>query len=165
MNANPAITGSVRLRNATEEIPYSLLLLADETVEAIDRYVFDSELYLYEHNKRVLAVYVLKIVNQKAMEIKNVAVENTCQGQGIGTFLLQHAAENAARRGFRALFIGTGDNSVRQLAFYQKLGFKRFGTIRGFFIKNYPEPVYENEKQLRDMVILKKDISGNDTAD
>lgn len=49
-------------------------------------------------------------------------------------------------------------SDYKQIRLYQKLGFKKHTTIKDFFIDNYPEPIYENGKQLIDMVVLKKDI-------
>jgi aminoglycoside 6'-N-acetyltransferase I len=38
-----------------EEIPYHLLLLADETKEAIDKYLTAADIYLLEINHRIIA--------------------------------------------------------------------------------------------------------------
>ena len=149
---------TVRGLNENENIPYDLLLLADETIEAINKYIFDAEIYVCERNNKTIATYVLKIINNDSVEIKNIAVDIAFQGRGIGSSLLKNASENAAKRGFKSLFIGTGDNSFKQLALYQKSGFKEFKIIKDFFIDNYPEAIYENGKQLKDMVVLKKDI-------
>lgn len=148
----------VRRLNKNEEIPYNLFLLADETIEAINKYIFDSEIYVCEKDNKTIAAYVLKIINNDSVEIKNIAVEIAFQNRGLGSNLLKNASENATKRGFKSIFIGTGENSVKQLQLYQKLGFKKFEIIKGFFIDNYPEAIYENGKQLKDMVVLKKDI-------
>lgn len=135
-----------------------MLLLADETIEAINKYIFDSEIYVCERNNKTVAIFVLKIINNDSVEIKNIAVDIAFQGRGIGSNLLKNAFENAAKRGFKSIFIGTGENAVKQLELYKKSGFKEFKIIKDFFIENYPEAIYENGKQLKDMVVLKKDI-------
>jgi hypothetical protein len=56
------------------------------------------------------------------------------------------------------MIVGTGDAAIRNLCFYRKEGFKTFGVRKGFFVENYPQPVYENGIQLKDMVMLKKDL-------
>jgi hypothetical protein len=38
-------------------------LLADETMEAINRYIFDSEIYVLEKENRIIAVYTLLVLN------------------------------------------------------------------------------------------------------
>lgn len=39
-----------------EKVPYDLLLLADETIEGINKYIFDSEIYVLEREKQIIAV-------------------------------------------------------------------------------------------------------------
>lgn len=146
----------IRRLSENEKIPYKLLLLADEAIEAINKYIHDAEIYVYERDRRIIAAYVLKITGAGGIEIKNIAVDTEFQGEGIGTALLQHASDNAAARGYKELLIGTGDHSVKELALYKKNGFREFHIIRNFFNDNYPKPIYENGKQLIDMVMLKK---------
>jgi ribosomal protein S18 acetylase RimI-like enzyme len=148
----------VRRLTENEEIPYHLLLLADDTMEAIDRYVHEAEIHVCETDKRLVAVFVLKVVSNDCIEIKNIAVDSDYQGKGIGTHLLNKAYEIAMTGGYRSLLIGTGDHCVRELEWYEKSGFIKFKIIKDFFVNNYPEPIYENGKQLTDMIVLKKDV-------
>src|SRR5690554_8023232 len=83
-----------------ERIPYELLLLADETIEAINRYVMDSDIYVLERGGKLIAAYVLYALNEHEVEIKNIAVDSAYQGRGIGRFLLQDAVTRAAERGY-----------------------------------------------------------------
>jgi aminoglycoside 6'-N-acetyltransferase I len=139
-----------------EEIPYHLLLLADETKEAIDKYLTAADIYLLEINHRIIATYVIQIVNVTELEIKNIAVDTDFQGQGWGTILLQHATATAKAAGYKSLLIGTADTATQQLKLYQKEGFERYKVLKDFFIDNYPMPIYENDVQLKDMILLKK---------
>ena len=59
-----------RLLRKDEPIPYDLLLLADEFVEVIDKYIFDSEIYVYEEGDRIIALYALYKVDSDEVEIK-----------------------------------------------------------------------------------------------
>ena len=54
------------------------------------------------------------------------------------------------------MYVGTGDSPLT-LPFYEKCGFKVSYRVKEFFIENYDNPIYECEKQLTDMVYLKKD--------
>ncbi len=150
---------SIRKLKETEEAPYQLLLLADETKEAIDKYIFDSEIFVLEENNQLIALYALKAINLTQIEIKNIAVQTDFQGKGIGSFLLKDAFERAKELGFQSLLIGTGDASLKQLALYQRVGFKKHDVIKDFFIDNYPEPIFENGIQLKDMIVLEKKIN------
>jgi aminoglycoside 6'-N-acetyltransferase I len=134
------------------------LLLADETRQAIDKYVFDSEIYVLEQENKIIAEYVLQPISSSEIEIKNIAVRTEYQGQGIGKLLLRDATGKAEEKGFKTIIIGTGDVAPKQLYLYKKEGFEVFDVKKNFFIDNYPEPIYENEIQLKHMIMLKKEL-------
>ncbi len=150
---------SVRKLKTSEEIPYSLLLLADETKEAINKYILYSEIFVMENYEEIIALYALKSNNIEQIEIKNIAVKTEFQGKGIGSFLLNDAYERAKTLGFKSLLIDTGDGSSRQLALYQRKGFQKYDVVKNFFVDNYPEAIYENGNQLKDMIMLEKKIT------
>ncbi len=157
MNSND-ITESVRKLHTYEKIPYDLLLLAEETIEAIDKYIKDSEIFVLEKKNKILGVYVLQPIDERNIEIKYIAVDEKFQGQGIGTFLLEDAIFEAKKRGLETITIGTGDCGIKQLQLYQKVGFEIFDVKKNFFVDNYPEPIYENGRLCRDMVMLQKQL-------
>ena len=66
------------LTKQNEAIPYSLLLLADETQEAIDKYIYESSfLCLYTKlNPIPIGVIALYQVSSTTLEIKNIAICN-----------------------------------------------------------------------------------------
>jgi ribosomal protein S18 acetylase RimI-like enzyme len=138
-----------------EQIPYPLLLLADETTEAIERYIHESDVYVIENEERFIAVYVLQPVDSSVVEIKNIAVDRDYQGMGIGHSLLSDAIRRAKEMGYSEIIIGTGDIAVRQISLYESVGFKKYGIKKDFYVRNYPDPICENGVQLRDMVMLK----------
>ena len=43
-------------------------------------------------------------------------------------------------------------------AFYARFGFEPSHTVVGFFIDNYPEPIYENGERCTDMLYFKKEL-------
>ena len=141
-----------------EKIPYDLLLLADETVEAINKYIFDCEIYVLEQENKVIAEYALQPINESEVEIKNIAVKAEFQGQDIGKLLLRDATARAKGRGFKTIIIGTGDAATKLLHLYQKEGFKIVGVRENFFVDNYPKPIFENGIQLKDMIVLRKEL-------
>jgi ribosomal protein S18 acetylase RimI-like enzyme len=149
---------TIRRLHTNEKIPYDLLLLADETMEAINRYIFDCEIYVLEKENRIIAVYTLLVLNAQEAEIKNIAVAPEYQGQGLGKVLLKDANDRAKARGFRRILIGTWDTSGMPILFYLKQGFVKYGVKKDFFVQNYPRPIYDHGIQLRDMVMLKKEL-------
>jgi ribosomal protein S18 acetylase RimI-like enzyme len=139
-----------------EDLPFRLLLLADETVNVIAKYVYSSEVYLAKHvaSKLLVAVFVLQELNRKEIEIKNIAVDEAYQGRGIGSFLIGKIKRIALERGMQILWVGTPESATRQLNFYQTNGFRKAGVKKNFYTENYIEPIYENGILLRDMVML-----------
>jgi len=148
----------VRQLYENEKIPYHLLLLADETIEAINKYVHRSDIYVYERGHQIVGVYVQQPISNDTVEIKNIAVDTQWQGQGIGTFLLREVTAEARAKGFKKIVVGTGDAAIKQLYWYQKEGFEIFEILERFFLDNYPDPIYENGIQLKHMLRLKKEL-------
>ena len=85
-------------------------------------------------------------------EIKNIAVLPDYQRKGYGKsllgFLLSHYTA------CNTMTVGTGD-APSALTFYKKCGFTESHRIKNFFIDNYAHPMFEDGKQLVDMVYLK----------
>lgn len=145
----------IRQLQKDEKVPINLLLLADESIQALNKYVFDSEIYVLEQDGKVIAEYALLPLSESEVEIKNIAVDAEFQGKGIGKMLLKDAADRAKSRGFKMLIVGTGD-ATKPLRFYQGSGFEVFGVKKGFFIENYADPIFEDGQRLVDMVMLRK---------
>jgi putative acetyltransferase len=149
---------SIRQINKDEQIPYELLLLSDDTIEAINKNLDKGELLVAENNDKIVAAFILKATENETIEIKNIAVSKTLQGKGIGTALLNHIISTSIQRNFRSLIVGTCDLCNQEIEFYKKSGFEIIGTRKNFFIDNYREPIYENGKQMKDMIILSIDL-------
>lgn len=147
-----------RLLKEQEEMPYELLLLADETKEAIDKYVMRSNVFVAYDENSIKGVYVLYPLNEFQMEIKNIAVATQLQGRGIGKFLLRDAEYMATKLGYQELIVGTPENSHGLLRFYEKAGFSKYDRRINFYIDNYPKPIIENGEQLKNMILLRKSL-------
>lgn len=140
-----------------ENIPYDLLLLADETEEAINKYIFDSEIYLAEKDNSIVGVYAFYKLTDTEVEVKNIAIKPHARNNGIGSMLLDDASKRAKARNFKYIVIGTGEGS-RQLKLYERLGFKRSEIRKNFFTINYPYPIVEDGIILKDMIVLRKEL-------
>ncbi|AZA79509.1 N-acetyltransferase [Chryseobacterium sp. G0186] len=141
------------------DIPYELLLLADETIEAIDRYIFNSDIYLLNDGSGDIAVMALHQNNDTELEVKNIAVIEDYRNKGIGSILMNKAKEIARENGYKTLTVGTSDTGLQQIRFYEKNGFIKTGIRKNFFIENYPAPIYENGLQMQDMILLTHHLS------
>lgn len=151
---------AIRLLKKQEPIPYHLLLLADEEMQAIERYIHQSDIYVVEKNNRTIAVYALYQMDEHTAEIKAIAVDEAYQNRGIGKLMLRDAEVKAQEKGCRELIIGTPTIAKKQLAIYQKAGFEWFDVKKNFFITWYSEPIFEEGVQLKDMAMMRKVIAG-----
>jgi ribosomal protein S18 acetylase RimI-like enzyme len=142
---------------SSDPLPFDLLLLADETNAAIEKYIHDSEVHIATENESLkpIAVFALYKISADEIEIKNIAVAENVQSTGIGSFLINEIKRIVTKDGYTSIIVGTPDCSDRQLRFYEKNGFSRYDIKKDFFIKNYAEPIIENGMMLRDMVMLK----------
>jgi ribosomal protein S18 acetylase RimI-like enzyme len=142
------------------DIPFNLLLLADETIEAIKKYIYDSDVYVVtEHGQsEPIAVFALYKISDTEIEIKNIAVSEVLQGKGIGSYLISEVKRIAKRENFNSIIVGTPDCSFREIKFYEQNGFIKYDIKKDFFVKNYSEPIVENGIMLRDMIILKSNL-------
>lgn len=142
-----------------EPLPMELLLEADPAENLVRAYCNFGWCIIGEQEGKVVGVYVLVALSDTTVEIKNLAVAESFRGQGYGRQLLQHALAEALRRDFAFVEIGTGNSSLNQLAFYQKCGFRMQAIDPDFFRRNYPEPIFENGIECRDMIRLRYTIS------
>ncbi|MFB4169445.1 GNAT family N-acetyltransferase [Virgibacillus sp. JSM 102003] len=139
---------------SNETAPMNLLLLADPSEDLIQEYLNQGQCYVAKIDNRLVGVYILLPINSNIIEIKNIAVEESEQGKGVGKKLVTHAIANARLQGFTQIEVGTGNSSINQLALYQKCGFRISGIEKDFFIKNYEEEIFENGIRCTDMICL-----------
>ncbi len=137
--------------------PFELLLLADETIEAIEKYIYASDVYLISERKSVspIAAVALYKISDTEIEIKNIAVSEMFQNKGIGSYIINEIKEIVKTQKYVTMIVGTPDVSYRQIHFYEKNGFVKYDLKKDFFIKNYSEPIIEEGIILKDMVMLK----------
>ena len=141
-------------RSGSTNAPYNLLLLADDSKEAIDKYLDGGDVFVVEYEAKPIAAFVLKEMNAQTMEIKNIAVAPEWQGNGIGTRILEYAIDTSRRRGYGTITVGTCDQCDREIAFYRKSGFRISGIRKNFFKENYTVPIFENGIQIVHMIML-----------
>ena len=148
----------IRKLNKGEKLPIELLLLADPSQEIVEEYVNRGECFVAESEQQIVGVYVLLPTRPEIVELVNVAVVEEQHGRGIGKQLVMDAIKVAKKKDYKTIEIGTGNSSIGQLALYQKCGFRIIGVDMDFFIKHYPEEIFENGIQCRDMVRLSQDL-------
>ena len=137
-----------------QEMPYDLLLLADETIDGINTYIFDSYVYIVKEDDLIIAAFCLSEFNRDTIELENIAVSEDLQGKGVGTFIISYI-KRAYKSQFKTLIVGTADCALKQINFYEKNGFVKYDIRKSFFIEKYDKPIIENGVQLKDMIMFK----------
>ena len=133
----------------------SLLLLADEQEDMIDRYINRGTMYVLDDNG-VKCECVVTDEGEGILEIKNIATEPQYQGKGYARAIIEFICRKYKGE-FSVLQVGTGDSPLT-VPFYEKCGFVRSHTVKNFFTDNYDHPIYECGVLLTDMIYLRKKL-------
>ncbi|MDE6585590.1 MAG: GNAT family N-acetyltransferase [Clostridia bacterium] len=133
----------------------SLLLLADEQEDMIEKYLDKGTMYVLDDDG-VKAEIVVCDDGNGVLEIKNLAVKPKFKRQGYGRKLIEFVCVHYKGK-YHTLQVGTGDSPLT-VPFYEKCGFKRSHIVKDFFTENYDHPIYECGIQLVDMVYLIKEL-------
>lgn len=147
----------IKLRS-TDALPFGLLLLADETIAAIEKYIYASAVYVLIQSGEAIGVAALYPLSADELEIKNIAVAASHQNKGFGSFLIRQLIELARKQQYKMLVVGTADTGLQQIRFYERNGFKKYALRKNFFMEHYPQPIFENGVQLKDMVLLRQPL-------
>ena len=140
------------------QLPMALLLEADPHLAHVQAYLADGHCYLAERDGVVVGVYVLQVRSPSTLELMNIAVAPHCQAQGIGTQLLQHALHCAKQLGATRLEVATGSFG-HPLTFYQRAGLRVYAVEPDYFLRHYPEPLFEQGLQHKDRLRLAIDLN------
>lgn len=133
----------------------SLLLLADEQEDMIDRYIEKGTVYVLDDDG-VKCQCVVTDEGNGILEIKNIATKPEHQGKGYGKKLIDFLIMNY-KETYSVLQVGTGDSPLT-VPFYEKCGFIRSHSIKNFFTDHYDHSIYEGGVQLVDMVYLRRNM-------
>ena len=145
----------IRLVTDNKQSFLPLLLLADEVVGMIEKYLDRGELYaLYDPDLR--AACVLTDEGEGVFELQNIAVLPEYQRRGYGRKLVKHVVDSSKGRA-KVLMVGTGDSPMT-LPFYQQCGFVFSHRIKNYMMDHYDQPIFEDGVQLFDKVYLKMDL-------
>ena len=131
-----------------------ILLIGDEDENMINKYINQSTFFALYVNSTLTSVCAIIKVDNETAEIKNLSTYPEYQNRGYASTLIDFVC-NKYKTEFKYLILGTGENN-KTLKFYKKRGFQEIHRLKNFFIDNYSHPIYENGKQLIDMIYLKK---------
>lgn len=108
--------------------------------ERFEQMIRERQLYAAKLNGEVVGFAEIRflnydwpaVVNRKTMAINSIAVEQSCQGQGIGTMMMQDLRALAKAFGCRDMQLAVYPQNDGAVAFYQKCGF----TIRSISMQS-----------------------------
>ena len=110
----------------------SLLLLADEQENMIDRYIDRGTVYVLDDNG-IKCQCVVTDEGDGVLEIKNIATEPQSQGKGYGKTMIDFIAMKY-RGQYSELQVGTGDSPLT-IPFYEKCGFIRSHMVDMIYLR------------------------------
>jgi ribosomal protein S18 acetylase RimI-like enzyme len=131
-----------------------LLELADEPIP-IRGYLQQGILHgIRDEEGNPLAATLEVELSDDESELRAVAVAVAQQGLGIGSWMVTEVCDRLRTAGKRRVVVGTASSGIRQLGFYQRLGFRLTHIERDYFNegRGYPANDVENGIRVRDMV-------------
>lgn len=134
----------------------SLLLLADEQENMIEKYIDRGIMYVLDDEGIIKAECIITDEQNGVLEIKNLAVKPEYQRKGYGKVMIDFIIKNYKEK-YSILQVGIGDSTLT-IPFYEQCGFIRSHYIKNFFIDNYEQPIYEDGIQLIDMIYLQRKL-------
>jgi ribosomal protein S18 acetylase RimI-like enzyme len=139
-----------------------LLELADEPAP-LRAYLQDGMLYgvVDPATGEPRAAVLVIDLDDRVSELRAVAVAESVQGQGLGSAVVHAVCTRLRERGVRRVVVGTATSGVRQLAFYQRLGFRLTHVERDYFTseQGYPADLEENGIPTRDMAWMDRELA------
>ena len=131
-----------------------ILLIGDEDEKMINKYIEQSTVFALYEKDVLTSVCAVIPINNETIEIKNLATYPQYRNRGYASALI-NLVSNKYKTNYKYLILGTGENN-NTLKFYKKRGFQETHRLQNFFIDNYGHPIFEDGKQLVDMIYLKK---------
>jgi ribosomal protein S18 acetylase RimI-like enzyme len=93
-----------------------------------------SSFFIAFHGDAVLGYAKIRVGHEpkelkgNAIEIERLYATKVNIGKGVGKKLIEKAFEEGKRKGLSTAWLGVWEHNTRAIAFYEKLGFKKFGA-------------------------------------
>lgn len=129
-----------------------LLKIGDPSEVNVRRYINQGSLLALYRKGICIGVLHYRPSDQNTVEISNISLLKAHRKKGIGKQLMAYAIEQIKYEGYKKIVIGTGNSSIDNIAFYQKIGFQLTDIWKGYFELNYKRIIYENGIRCRHML-------------
>lgn len=137
----------------SNDVPLRLLLEADPSEKSISSYLEGSWCFAAVENSEIIGACVVKLKSHNVAEIYNISITPNHQGRGIGSELMRYTLAELRFKNVKKVELGTGTFGY-QLSYYQRMGFRVDSVAKDHFLLNYPDPIFENGIQHKDMLRL-----------
>ncbi|MFC4948149.1 GNAT family N-acetyltransferase [Pseudonocardia sp. GCM10023141] len=160
----------IAVHDGLREALRPLFTLAEDSVPVLDSYLHLGRVLVATaptgevlgHLQLVDAVSPDRsgIEDPERAELKNMAVSEELQGQGVGRRLVEAALALLAAERCRTLVVSTAAADIGNLRFYQRLGFRMCSVERDAFTPTtgYPPGIRIDGIELRDRVWLDRPV-------
>jgi len=135
----------------------ALFELAEDSAAELDSYIDAGRVLVAVSGGEVIGhLQLTGTGDPRQAEIKNMAVLEARQGQGVGRRLIQAAVTIAAAEAITTLLVATAAADIGNLRFYQRQGFRMRSIERDAFTPatGYPPGLRIDGIELRDRVWL-----------
>ena len=134
-----------------------LFELAEDSAAELDSYIDAGRVLVAISGGEIIGhLQLTGTGDPRQVEIKNMAVREARQGQGIGRRLIQAAFDLVAAEGVTTILVATAAADIGNLRFYQRQGFRMRSVERDAFTPatGYPPGLLIDGIELRDRVWL-----------
>jgi GNAT superfamily N-acetyltransferase len=135
----------------------SLFELAEDSAAELDSYIDSGRVLVAVSDGEIIGhLQLTGTGDPRQAEIKNMAVREDRQGQGVGRLLIQAAIDLAAAESMVTILVATAAADIGNLRFYQRQGFRMRSVERDAFTPatGYPAGLLIDGIELRDRVWL-----------
>jgi len=138
-----------------------LFELAEDSAAELDSYIDAGQVLVARSGTEVIGhLQLTRTGDPRQAEIKNMAVSESRQGQGVGGRLIQAAVGLVAAESVTTLLVATAAADIGNLRFYQRQGFRMRSIERDAFTPatGYPAGLLIDGIELRDRVWLDRAV-------
>ena len=161
MPARPADDIRIEAYGGPRDSLRALFELAEDSAAELDSYIGDGRVLVAVTGTEVIGhLQLTGTGDPRQAEIKNMAVREDRQGEGIGRRLVQAAADLAAAESISLLLVATAAADIGNLRFYQRQGFRMRSVERDAFTAatGYPPGLRIDGIEHRDRVWMDRPV-------
>ena len=133
-----------------------MLLMADPQKDMIERYLYQSEMFVLVNGGDVCSVCVVQLLKNRKCELKNIATRVQDRGKGYAAYLIHYICEYYSDV-CDTMYAGTG-NGKKMIEFLERSGFVNSHMAVNYYADHYQEPIYEDGIRITDKIFMKKKL-------